>query len=97
MTTLEPIGDIVEEPRRGRRRQVSPDDVPLTEREELILELVHVGIGLRKAENLVNRFPPEKIWQQIRWLPLRSPRRPASLLITAIEHGYEPPAYANGK
>lgn len=95
MTELKPIGEIrPSSDRRGRSRKPTPDDAPLTETEQLVLELVRVGINLRKAESLVSEFPEELIRRQLRWLTLRAARRPASLLIAAIEHDYDAPAYA---
>lgn len=93
--TLEPIGELLPEMDRKVRRRPSPDDAVLTEQEELVLELVHVGVGLRKARSLVEEYPSERIQRQLKWLPLRAARRPASLLISAIENDYDPPVYAN--
>jgi hypothetical protein len=96
MTDLKPIRELMpDEERRERKRGRSPDDAQLTDKEEIVLELVHVGVGLRKAESLVNHYSEERIRRQLKWLPLRGPRRPASLLISAIEHDYGPPAYAD--
>ena len=94
MTGLTPIGELLPSrpPRQGRK--LSPDDAVLSDRDELVLELVHVGIGLRKAQNLVDHYPANLIERQLRWLPQRAARRPASLLIAAIEHNYDPPVYA---
>jgi hypothetical protein len=99
MTDLKPIGEILPHPESGRNRvpKRSPDDAALSERDELILELIQIGVGLRKAESLVRAFPEARIRKQIEWLPLRAPRRPASLLIAAIERDYDPPVYADGK
>lgn len=93
MTELEPIGELLPGFSKRHHRRLTPDEVPLTDREELILELVHVGVGLRKAQSLIDRFPAERIQRQLRWLAQRSPRKPASLLIAAIEEDYDPPAY----
>ena len=95
MTRLEPIGEIL--PNASHRRERGPDPYaePLSERDELVLELVQTGVGLRKAESLVSAFPHTSIRQQLAWLPLRAARRPASLLIAAIEHDYDAPAYAD--
>lgn len=71
------------------------DEPLLNPRDQLVLELVEVGIGLRKAGSLVNQYPMELIRRQLDWLPLRAARRPASLLIAAIEQDYDPPVYAN--
>ena len=74
----------------------TPDEVALSERDQLVLELVQIGVALRKAESIVRRFPEEEIRKQISWLPFRSARRPASMIIAAIENDYDKPAYANG-
>ncbi len=95
MSGFEPIGELLPEVSRGRRRRPSPDDAVLTPKEELVLELAHLGVGLRKARSLVDEYPAERIERQLKWLPLRAARRPASLLISAIENDYDPPVYAN--
>ena len=96
MNGMEPIGELLpDKGTPGRRRQTPPDEVPLSEQEELTLELVQLGIALRKAEHLVKTYPRARILQQIAWLPARSPKHKASLLITAIENNYGKPAYAN--
>ena len=85
------VGDIL--PEEG----VTPDEAQLSERDQLVLELVEQGVGLRKAESLVDSFPWKKIRKQLKWLPYRSARRPASLLIASIERDYGAPAYAPKK
>jgi hypothetical protein len=75
----------------------SPDEAVLSEAEELTLELVQLGVGLRKAESLVRKYSPKRLRKQLRWLPHRSPRRPASMIIAAIENDYDKPAYADGQ
>ncbi len=98
MTELRPIGEFLPEaPNRNRPRGKSPDEAVLSQREELILELVQVGIGLRKAESLLNRYPEREIVRQLKWLPFRKARRPASLLIVAIEQRYDAPVYGGEK
>ena len=87
MSSLKPIGGLLP-------RQPSPDEVPLGERDQLVLELVEVGVSLRKAENLASRYPALKIRRQLDWLSYRSARRPASMIIAAIENDYDEPAYA---
>lgn len=85
------VGEILPE------RDASPDEVQLSERDQLVLELVEQGVGLRKAESLVDSFPWKKVRRQLKWLPYRSARRPASLLIASIERDYGAPAYAPKK
>lgn len=84
----------------GRKPQGSleptPDEVALSERDQLVLDLVELGVALRKAESLVRRYPNQDIRKQLDWLPFRSARRPASMIIAAIENDYDKPAYANG-
>lgn len=87
MRDLEPLGELLP-------KMPSPDEVPLSERDQLILALVEVGVSMRKAESLVAHFPALKIRRQLDWLPYRSPRRPASMIIAAIENDYDEPAYA---
>lgn len=94
MTELKPIGELLNGNGAKGRRRLSPDDAPLSPSDQLILELVEVGIGLRKAESLVSKHPEELIRKQLKWLPYRAARRPASLLIAAIENDYDAPAYA---
>lgn len=93
MTELRPISEILPGGEWPRPKRMTPDEVPLSEGEELILELVEVGVSLRKARDLVERFPYERIRQQLKWLPARSPQRPASLLIVAIERDFDKPIY----
>ncbi len=95
MTGPEIIGDILNHEPNVRKSKVLPDEPLLSPRDQLVLGLCEVGIGLRKAESLVNQYPEDKIRQQLAWLPFRAARRPASLLITAIEQDYDPPVYAN--
>ena len=96
MSGLKPIGELLPEgrPKRPAGKAI-PDEPTLDPREQLVLELVEVGIGLRKAESLVSHYPEERIRKQLDWLPLRAARRPASLLITAIEQDYGAPVYAD--
>lgn len=98
MTELNPISELLPSVGRGRRRKgPTPDDATLSERDQLVLEMVQFGISLRKAESLVKSFPEVQIRKQLDWLPLRAARRPASLLIAAIERDYDAPAYADGR
>ncbi len=92
MNEVKPIGELV--PRDWRPpKGMTPDELPLSEGEELVLDLVAVGVSRRKAEDLVTHFPYERIRQQLKWLPAREARRPASLLIVAIERDFDAPHY----
>jgi hypothetical protein len=96
MSDLKPIGEILPE-REGKRpsRKRLPDEPALSPHDLLVLELIEVGIGRRKAESLVAHHPVELIRRQLDWLPMRAARRPASLLISAIERDYDAPVYAD--
>lgn len=60
-------------------------------RDQATKELIRCGVSRRKAVELVARFPLERIKRQISFLPHRQARRPASLLIVAIENDFEEP------
>lgn len=91
MNRMIPIRDTIE---ASRDVESSIEEADLSAKDELVLALVEVGISLRKAEFLVSRYPAGRIRRQLRWLPHRVPKRPASLLIAAIERDYDAPAYA---
>ena len=75
MTELKPITELVSEPNKSRRSNLpTPDEIGLSVREELVLALCEVGISLRKAEHLVDRFPESRIRRQLAWLPKRGAR-----------------------
>lgn len=96
MTELKPISEILPfDKRRRDHGRPTPDEAPLSERDQLVLDLIQVGVGFRKAESLVSHFAESLIRKQLSWLPLRAARRPASLLIAAIEHDYDAPVYAD--
>jgi hypothetical protein len=93
--TLTPIKELLGTSGGGNRpRTPTPDEVALGDDDELVLELVQLGVALRKAEQLVRTYPAERIRRQIRYLPYRAPKKPPSLLIASIEHDYDAPAYA---
>lgn len=94
MSELESISELMPEITPTRKRRLTPDDAVLTDAEELVLELVHVGVGLRKAQSLVEAYPADLIRRQLAWLPNRAARKPAPLLIAAIENNYGAPVYA---
>jgi hypothetical protein len=95
MNGFQPLGELLPDPNNRRNgKRLTPDEVVLSDRDRLVLDLVEEGVGLRKARNLVDHYPEERIRKQLRWLPLRSARRPASLLIASIERDYDAPVYA---
>lgn len=94
MISLDPIGELLPKGSPGRRETLpTPDEVPLSRQDQLVLKLIEIGVSNRKAENMVHHFPPELIQRQLDWLPHRSARRPASMIIAAIENDYDEPAY----
>jgi hypothetical protein len=56
-------------------------------------KLLALGVLREQADLLLMNYPLERIERQIAWLPYRHAKNPARLLIAAIEHDYEPPAY----
>jgi hypothetical protein len=56
-------------------------------------QLLALGVLREQADLLLMNYPLERIERQIAWLPYRHAKNPARLLIAAIEHDYEPPAY----
>ena len=54
-------------------------------------ELLTLGVPAEHVERLLASHDPDKIRQQIEWLPLRHANSPSRLLVAAIEHDYEPP------
>ncbi|MFN8140431.1 MAG: hypothetical protein U0R49_11600 [Fimbriimonadales bacterium] len=95
MSELTPIGELIPKRRRhfAKVDAIDESERTLTPEEQLVLDLVKVGVSLRKAEQLVKQNPHEKIRKQLDWLPSRNARKPASLLIVAIERDYDAPAY----
>ncbi len=49
------------------------------------------GIPPGEIDDLLSRFPMERIERQIRWMGFRKARRPRSFLRAAIENDYAPP------
>lgn len=95
MNELTPISEIIPKRRRHLQRvdALETSERTLSAEEQLVLDMVKVGVSLRKAEQLVKQYPLEKIREQLDWLPSRHARKPASLLIVAIERNYDAPAY----
>lgn len=60
--------------------------------QELMHKLVELGVSHHKAVELVNRFEERQILRQIAWLPYRQAKKPASLLIAAVEGDFEAPS-----
>ncbi|MHB8636071.1 MAG: hypothetical protein ACYC96_06330 [Fimbriimonadaceae bacterium] len=56
--------------------------------------LLKLGVGRAQILELVAQYPLEVIEQQLAWLPLRKPRKPSSLIVSAIRESYEAPAAA---
>ncbi len=56
--------------------------------------LLKLGVSRSQIMELVERCPLERIERQLKWLPLRKPRKPSSLIVSAIKEDYEEPAAA---
>jgi hypothetical protein len=61
-------------------------------RGQILRQLIGLGVGGSVAEQLLQRFPLERIQQQLDWLPHRKARKPASMIVAAITENYDMPA-----
>lgn len=55
-------------------------------------KLLLFGVPRDKAEDLISRHGAEEVLRQAKWLPYRRAKKPAQLLVAAIENGYGEPA-----
>lgn len=60
-------------------------------RDRLSHRLQGVGVTLRQAKYLLAEYPPDRIQQQLDWLPYRGAYNPAALIVAAIRRNYDPP------
>ncbi len=58
---------------------------------ELVSLLVAQGLSVNDATFLAKRYPEKLIRQQVKWLPLRSPRNPAGMLRQSIKEEWSAP------
>jgi|SRR5579871_4561243 len=61
---------------------------------EVKIALLKLGVSRVQILELVDKYDLELIEQQLIWLPLRRPRKPSSLIVSAIKENYEEPAAA---
>ena len=59
--------------------------------EEIIKQLVIVGVGRERATLITRTHSPELIQRQLNWLPYRHAQNPPAMLIKAIEEEWEEP------
>ncbi len=55
-------------------------------------EMMRMGVSGHQARRLLAEHPLDEIERQLGWIEFRSARKKASLLVTAIDQGYEAPA-----
>ncbi len=55
-------------------------------------EMLRIGVSGNQVRRLLSDHPLDEIERQLGWIDFRSARKKASLLITAIDQGYEAPA-----
>ena len=80
--------------------QIARKPVPEVSQEEsrrdrmvrLAVALQRIGVSERETFKLLTDFPLDSVEAQITWLPLRNPKKPASLIVTAIREDFEAPA-----
>src|SRR5579862_2065901 len=84
------------EARMGKPQPViDPAELERSARElEVKLALLRLGVGRAQIIDLVEKYHLERIERQLAWLPLRGPRKPSSLIVSAIKEDYEEPAAA---
>lgn len=71
-----------------------PKKVDETRKERMIrlaARLIQLGVSSRQVQRLLG-FDLDLVERQLDWLPHRSARKRASLIVAAIEHDYEAPA-----
>lgn len=71
---------------RSQLRQLPPSAARAFE------ALIEQGVTVKTALDLVQVYGVEDIWQQIAYLPYRSARNPAAVLIQSIRESWAPPA-----
>ena len=59
--------------------------------EQVLEDLIRVGIRFRDAQKIASEHSPETIRQQIEWLPDRNPSNPPGMLRRAIEENWDAP------
>ncbi|MBN9501325.1 MAG: hypothetical protein BGO01_08585 [Armatimonadetes bacterium 55-13] len=57
----------------------------------LAKELLILGVSSKQVTRLLG-YDLDRVEQQLAWLPLRNPRKPASLIVAAIDQDFEAPA-----
>src|SRR5579872_2626121 len=58
---------------------------------EVRAKLQLLGLAGDQADSTLSRFNLEEIQQQIEWLPYHNAKKPAALLVAAIEGNYDEP------
>jgi hypothetical protein len=57
----------------------------------LAIELQKLNVGQAIIVELLSSYPLEQIERQLEYLPYRSPKRPAALLVEAVRYNYSAP------
>ena len=80
------------------RRGLAPEEMADLERSgreaDAKVALLRLGVSRSRILELVEKYPLERIEQQLAWLPLRHARKPSSLIVASIKEDYESPAAA---
>jgi len=67
---------------------------PRQEVEEVAVRLAECGVSHDQIVRLVQDHSISRIRKQLDWLPLRRAKKPAALIVAAIEKDYDAPAEA---
>lgn len=65
---------------------------PAQEVESIRVRLAECGVAPDQIAKLVSERPLELIRKQLDWLPYRKAKKPAALIVAAIERDFEAPA-----
>ena len=79
---------------REERSAVAPEESRRDRLVRLAVALQRLGVSERETFKLLSEFDLDQIERQLNWLPLRNPKKQASLIVTSIREDYEAPAGA---
>ena len=82
------FADSVED-RWAKRGWITPNEART---KRLRRQLLALGVAAFQVDHLLTKYSLDSIEQQLQWLPLRGPKKPAALIVSAIVRQYEAPA-----
>jgi hypothetical protein len=90
------------EPQPEQERQTSQNEQTDLKDPETLLLLVrrrcrHLGIADPIIDIWLERYTAQHVARQLEWLPLRQPRDPAAMLVSAVQGDWDRPAHYDAK